>query len=113
MNITAVKVNKFESGKLRGFADVTFDDMLTIKGYKIFEGSKGLFVSTPSRQDKDGKYIDMVWVEDRDFMDEIQKTVLKEYESVPNTIATSKTTRANRPSVRVTSDPNDFGPAPA
>ena len=112
MDITAVKVNKFTSGKLRAFADVTFDNKLTIKGYKVFDGNNGLFVAFPSRQDKDGKYVDMVWCDDKEFKEEIQRMVLDEYNSAGDT-DTQTTGRRNRPSVRVTDDPNQFGPAPA
>tara|TARA_R110002020_G_scaffold268819_1_gene484028 strand:+ start:6540 stop:6875 length:336 start_codon:yes stop_codon:yes gene_type:complete len=110
MKITHVKVNKFTNGKLRAFADVTFDSTITIKGYKVFEGSNGMFVSGPSRQDKDGKYYDIVWVEDQDFMKEIQKSVLKFYEDAPDA-SSNRPSRGGR-SNRVADDPNEFGPSP-
>lgn len=40
-------------GKLVGFAKVTIEDALVLDGFKIFDGSKGLFVSPPSREGKD------------------------------------------------------------
>jgi len=48
------------TGKLRAFVDVVFNDALVVKGFKVIEGSKGLFVAAPARQVK-GKDGDMEW----------------------------------------------------
>lgn len=38
------------TSKLKGFAKVTIDDLVTMDGFKIFEGPKGLFVGVPSQK---------------------------------------------------------------
>ena len=40
-------------GKLVGFAKIIIEDALVLDGFKIFDGSKGLFLSPPSREGKD------------------------------------------------------------
>ncbi len=65
MNITAVKIYPFDTGNvqssLRAYADVTLDDFLVIKGFRILVGkSSGLFVGMPSKKGKDGKYYDQI-----------------------------------------------------
>lgn len=48
-------------GKQLAFADLTIEDLLTIKGFKVFDGSNGLFAKVPDRKgvDKEGK--DTYW----------------------------------------------------
>ena len=54
------RIKTGEWGKLRAFFDLEVGGF-TIKGFKIVEGSNGLFVSMPSTKDKDGKYNDDVY----------------------------------------------------
>ncbi len=65
MNITAVKIYPFDTGNaqssLRAYADVTLDDFVVIKGFRVLvTKSGGLFVGMPSKMGKDGKYYDQV-----------------------------------------------------
>ncbi|MBN4079781.1 SpoVG family protein [bacterium AH-315-C08] len=65
MNITAVKIYPFDTGNvqrsLRAYADVTLDDFVVIKGFRVLVGKSGdLFVGMPSKKGKDGKYYDQV-----------------------------------------------------
>jgi DNA-binding cell septation regulator SpoVG len=44
---------------LRAYADVTLDDFIVLKGFRILVGkSGGLFVGMLSKKGKDGKYYD-------------------------------------------------------
>jgi stage V sporulation protein G len=65
MNITAVKIYPFDTGNaqssLRAYADVTLDDFIVLKGFRVLvTKSGGLFVGMPSKMGKDGKYYDLV-----------------------------------------------------
>lgn len=40
-------------GKLVGFAKIIIEDALVLDGFKIFDGSKGLFLASPSKEGKD------------------------------------------------------------
>lgn len=67
-----VKVFKLPNpaGKLLGFADVIIDGWMTVKGFKVFNGSNGLFVGAPSHlgKDKEGKetyFPDVVFSEEK------------------------------------------------
>jgi|SaaInlStandDraft_5_1057022.scaffolds.fasta_scaffold169980_2 stage V sporulation protein G len=65
MNITTVKIYPFDTGNaqssLRAYADVTLNDFLVIKGFRVLvTKSGGLFVGMPSKMGKDGKYYDQV-----------------------------------------------------
>lgn len=51
LEITEFRGIKFVNvGKLRAFVDVVFNDALVVKGYKVIEGGKGLFVASPARE---------------------------------------------------------------
>ena len=63
-------------GKVKAFFDVSIDMMvdgvlipggLEVKGLKLIEGEKGMFIGSPSKKyEKDGetKYLDDVWITD-------------------------------------------------
>ena len=49
-------MTKGEWGKVRAFFDLKTEDGFTLKGFKLVEGSSGLFVGFPSKKNKDGEY---------------------------------------------------------
>jgi DNA-binding cell septation regulator SpoVG len=71
------------SSKIKAYFNVITEDNITIKGFKLADGSKGLFVAMPSEQDhKDKKkYWDRV-VMSKDMRDELLRLVLPEYEKL-------------------------------
>lgn len=81
MNITDVKVNKYENGNTKGFASITIDNALVVTGLSIIEGSNGLFVSMPSRKDKNGEYKDVVFPNSKENRDIINTAVINAYNS--------------------------------
>lgn len=48
----SVKVYPIQNpkGKQLAFADITVEDLLTVKGFKVFEGSNGLFAKVPDQK---------------------------------------------------------------
>lgn len=80
MNITEVKVYPVQGdGKIRAMASITIDECFVVTGLKIIEGSKGLFVSMPSRKTADGEYKDICFPTSKDTRDAIQEQILAEY----------------------------------
>lgn len=82
MEITETRISLVKSSKssLVGFAAITLDNELVIKGIKIIEGNKGLFVSMPSSKGSDDKYYDDVFPLTGDLRNHINDTVLDAYE---------------------------------
>ena len=64
MNTVTFKVEKMyrlpDAGHLKAFADVSVNDAIIIKGVRLLEGKKGLFVSKPQEQGKDNRWYDQV-----------------------------------------------------
>ena len=82
MKITEVRIfpKAEKDNKLCAFANITFDDCFVVRGLKVIEGSKGLFVVMPSRKVRGDDYRDVAHPITAEFKDYIQKEVLKAYE---------------------------------
>ena len=79
MKITEVKVYPVEeSGRLKAYATMVFDDCFIIRDLKVIEGDKGLFVSMPSRRRKDG-FRDIVHPLNSDTRKMVEDTIVDEY----------------------------------
>ncbi len=90
-----IKVNKLKqpAGKIVAFATLVIDDVLEVHGFRIINGSKGLFVSPPQHLGKvknengemEDKYFDDVrFIGDnwKEVADEIKGAVVAAYESL-------------------------------
>lgn len=80
MEITEIRVTLRDEEKLRGFANVTFDNAFVVRGMKIIQGSSGYFVSMPSRKRPDGTHQDIAHPVNKDMRAEIERRVLEAYE---------------------------------
>lgn len=81
-NITKVYVNlvKNTESSLVGFASITLDDEIVIKGLRIIEGKNGLFVAYPSTySEKDETYYDDVFPISKECREYIETEVLDAY----------------------------------
>ena len=69
-------------GNTKAFASVSVDDSVAIRGVRVVEGEKGLFVTMPqSKSEKDGKtdYHDVAFPINGDLRKAINKAILNEY----------------------------------
>lgn len=83
MKITEVKVfPSKESGRLKAYATVVFDNDFIVRDLKVIEGNKGLFVSMPSRRKKDGSFRDIVHPLNSDTRSMIEQSIIAEYARV-------------------------------
>ncbi|UCG62988.1 MAG: septation regulator SpoVG [Candidatus Zixiibacteriota bacterium] len=79
MEITEIRVTLRDEERLKGFANVTFDDAFVIRGMKIIQGNNGFFVSMPSRKRPDGTYQDIAHPINSDMRRMIEEKVLEAY----------------------------------
>ena len=66
-------------GSTKAFCDLSVFDSLVIKGLRVVEGEKGLFVSMPREEGRDGKWYNVVMPLKKDVKDEIERLVLDAY----------------------------------
>ena len=73
MKITEVRVALRDDDKLKAFVSITIDNCFVIRGLKIIQGNRGMFVAMPSRKRSDGSFQDIAhpinnetrrWMED-------------------------------------------------
>jgi len=85
MALSVTNVEFFHLGKgkkIKAFAKVTFNNVLTISGFKIVEGDEGLFVGKPSTLNaKDEKWYDNITLSSKEAWKAIQDAILAEYDS--------------------------------
>ncbi len=80
--VMVARMNKWEGeGTTRAFCDVAVADTFLIKGIKVVEGKKGLFVSMPRQQGKDGKWYDTVRPLTKEARQQLSELVLEAYQS--------------------------------
>jgi stage V sporulation protein G len=83
MKITEVKVYPAtETGRLKAYATIVFDESFIVRDLKIIEGNKGLFVSMPSRRRKDGTFRDIVHPLNSSMRKSIEDLVIEKYKNV-------------------------------
>ena len=89
INVNALKA---PVGKIMGFATLIIDETLEVHGFRIINGSKGLFVSPPQHKGKwknpETKQEEEKWYNDVNFVgdsyeaarDEVYGAIITEYE---------------------------------
>ncbi len=83
MEITEVKVFAAkDSGRLKAYATVVFDNCFIVRDLKVIEGHKGFFVSMPSRRRKDGTFKDIVHPLNSETRTTIENAIIEEYKKV-------------------------------
>lgn len=66
------------NGKLLAFFDVQTNDGIVIKGFRLVNGTNGMFISAPDEKGKDGKFYETV-ILPKDMKDSLQKMAIEEY----------------------------------
>ena len=76
-----VRLNPLKSdggGKTAAFLDVQTNDGITIKGFRLVNGSNGLFLSSPDQKGKDGKYYETV-ILPKEMKSDLEKMAIDEF----------------------------------
>ena len=80
MDVEVMDVRKITGdGKLKATADVKLGGSLLVKGFCVFQGKNGIFVSMPRKVSKDGRWLDML-EPDEGLRTEIEDKVLESYD---------------------------------
>lgn len=101
------KIRKLNTpSKLKAFVSIVIDDVMEIDGFKIVDGSNGLFVSAPSHKGtvmEDGvkveKYFDdvrFVGEEGIAISNEIKQAIISQYNSGSDSASTNNTPAPTR-----------------
>ena len=74
-----INMKKGDWGKVRAFFDLKSEEGIVIKGFKLVEGTDGMFVGFPSAKGKDDEYYPTVWTEDKILKQNINKLAVDIY----------------------------------
>lgn len=81
LTIKAERVHKFDGdGALKAYVDLNVSDVFVIKGLRVVNGPKGLFVSMPQEQGKDKKWYEVVRCLSKKVRSQITDEVMAAYE---------------------------------
>jgi DNA-binding cell septation regulator SpoVG len=83
LNVEVVDVRKIASGKVKAFVDVKFGDAIVVKGFTVIEGKRGNFVTGPRKAGADGRWYDVMIVQDQEVLKEIESKVLEAFDKEP------------------------------
>ena len=72
------KMHKGDYGNIKAYFDLLTDEGITIKGFKLVDAGKGMFVGFPSKKGSDEEYHPTVWAEG-DIKDKIEEMAKLEY----------------------------------
>lgn len=82
MTKSSIQVNRIYKidgdSKTKAFVDVEVAG-LVVKGLRIVEGAKGLFLSMPRQQGKDGRWYNAVYPATKEIQQELTELVLTAY----------------------------------
>ena len=76
-----IRMNPLKSdsgGKTAAFFDVQTNDGIILKGFRLVNGSNGLFMSSPDQKGKDGKYYETVIIP-KEMKSELEKIAIEEF----------------------------------
>ncbi len=80
LKLEVAKLHRLDgNGTTKAFCDLSVLDSFVIKGLRVVAGEKGLFVSMPREEGKDGKWYNTVIPLKREIKDEIERLVLEAY----------------------------------
>ena len=87
MEITQIEIFPFDTKDIGGstlaVADITLDNIITIRSVKIIESKTGgLFVTYPSQRGKNGEFHNIVVVNDKELAKKIRDRVVEEYKKL-------------------------------
>ena len=80
MDIKVIKIHRLpQDSRVKAFVDLGINDALLIKGVRIVQGKKGLFVSMPVEQGKNERWYERVRCLNQDIRSLIAQKVLEAY----------------------------------
>ena len=66
-------------GNVRAYASINLNDCLAIRGVKVIDSSKGLFVAMPGYKAGNGEYRDVCFPVTKEFREQLNQAVIDAY----------------------------------
>jgi stage V sporulation protein G len=80
LDVKIIKIHRLaQDSRIKAFVDLGINDALLIKGVRVVQGKKGLFVSMPVEQGKNERWYERVRCLNQDIRSLIAQKVLEAY----------------------------------
>ncbi len=80
LNLEVVRLYRFNGdSKTKAFVDIAIDDFI-VKGLRIVQGQKGLFLAMPQEKAKDGKWYNAFYPKTKEARENLNEVVLAAYQ---------------------------------
>jgi len=80
IELSVKRIVKFDgNGSLKAFCDLAVGEMFLIRSVKVIEGLKGLFVSMPREQGRNGQWYEVVGMLNKEAKTEVTRVVMEAY----------------------------------
>ena len=80
LSLEVVRVHRFEGdSKIKAFVDISVGEFI-VKGLRVVQGDKGLFLGLPQEKGKDGKWYNLFYTKSKQARQELSDLVLAAYE---------------------------------
>jgi len=80
IDVKVIKIHRLpQDSRVKAFVDLGINDALLIKGVRVVQGKKGLFVSMPTEQGKNERWYERVQCLNQDIRSLIAQKVLEAY----------------------------------
>lgn len=80
LDFKIVKIHRLPEGnRIKAFVDLGINDSILIKGLRVVDSQKGLFVSMPSEQGKNERWYEKVRCLNKEVRGSISQKVLEAY----------------------------------
>lgn len=78
-NVQVVRLHRFEGeSKIKAFVDIAIGEFV-VKGLRVVEGEKGIFLAMPQEKSKDGKWYNIFYPKTKEAKQSLAELVLAEY----------------------------------
>lgn len=80
VNVEVVRLHRLDGdSKLKAFVDIAVGEFV-VKGLRVVQGSKGLFLGLPQEKGKDGKWYNVFYPKNKEAGQELTDLILAAYE---------------------------------
>lgn len=81
--ITVDRLTRIDNGgKLKAFCDLLFGNLFLIKGFRLIEGEKGMFIGMPQQRSSQGKWFDIFSPATKELREYLNEIVIQAYNKV-------------------------------
>jgi len=80
LNVKVDKLRRLEgNGKIKAFCDLAFGDLFLVRGFRVVEGEKGIFLGMPQQASKTGKWFPVFSPATKEISEYLKEVVLDAY----------------------------------